>query len=291
MARKDLGGPLKFGPRCDRGWRSLDESDPGMPLWCGFEEYTVDADYRQVVSDPEHYTAVYVMEGEGVFVDGTRGSHAFGPGDVFVRHPQSKHELLLCAGGHMCACYLTLPTPMYEVLSLTGVIPLQRPPIISPGVRRDIPERMRGIMEELKVLPVRQLGFVAIAAQQLVADLYRWHAMRHEATPDERIIAAACDRLMRDFSQTICIPSLARELGCGYSRFRRIFLENTGVPPGEYRIRRRIERAQVLLADLSLSVKEIAFQLGYPDVHGFTRQFRRVTGIPPKRFRMGLFYP
>jgi AraC-like DNA-binding protein len=70
-----------------------------------------------------------------------------------------------------------------------------------------------------------------------------------------------------------------------YSLFRKRFLERAGTSPGDYRIRRRIERAMALLTKEKLLVKEVAAQLGYPDEYAFSAQFKKVAGVSPTIFR------
>ena len=40
-----------------------------------------------------------------------------------------------------------------------------------------------------------------------------------------------------------------------------------------------------MLADSSLSIKEIAEELGYSDIQNFSKQFTKIHGVPPTAFR------
>ena len=59
----------------------------------------------------------------------------------------------------------------------------------------------------------------------------------------------------------------------------------TGLPPHRYLLASRVSHAREMLAHTDLPIKQIARDLGYTDVFYFTRQFRRVTGVPPALFR------
>jgi AraC family transcriptional regulator len=63
--------------------------------------------------------------------------------------------------------------------------------------------------------------------------------------------------------------------------FHRYF----GCTIGAYVRQVRIARAQRLLSRDEMSVAEIALACGFSDQSHFTTQFRRLTGLPPKRFR------
>jgi AraC family transcriptional regulator len=68
--------------------------------------------------------------------------------------------------------------------------------------------------------------------------------------------------------------------------FARQFKAATGLPPHQYLIARRVERAQQLLqADGDLSQAEIAAQAGFSDQSQFSRHFKRIVGVTPRQFR------
>jgi AraC-like DNA-binding protein len=91
----------------------------------------------------------------------------------------------------------------------------------------------------------------------------------------------------RSSSATAGKPALQPLLdahGISYERFRKIFREQTGLSPNDYRIRRRMDLARAMLVQQRSSIKQIAYTLGYPDPFSFSRQFKQVVGVPPKHF-------
>ena len=69
------------------------------------------------------------------------------------------------------------------------------------------------------------------------------------------------------------------------SRTLRRQLQTRGSTFQELRSEARRARAITLLSHSQLSIEEIARQLGYSDITGFTRAFQRWTGQRPSRFR------
>ena len=47
----------------------------------------------------------------------------------------------------------------------------------------------------------------------------------------------------------------------------------------------RMRQAKKFLADSSLTVREIAVRVGYPDPFHFSRSFKNAVGISPAQFR------
>jgi AraC family transcriptional regulator len=69
--------------------------------------------------------------------------------------------------------------------------------------------------------------------------------------------------------------------------FARQFKASTGLPPHQYVITRRVERAQHLLqADGELGLAEIALRVGFSDQSRFSLHFKRIVGVIPRQFRI-----
>ena len=69
--------------------------------------------------------------------------------------------------------------------------------------------------------------------------------------------------------------------------FARQFKAATGLPPHQYVILRRVERAkQLLKAGTGLSLAEVAAHAGFSDQSQFSRHLKRLVGVTPGQFRM-----
>jgi AraC-like DNA-binding protein len=84
------------------------------------------------------------------------------------------------------------------------------------------------------------------------------------------------------------VAALARAAGCSPDHFARVFRRITGLPPQDYIVRAKIERARQLLAESALSVGGIADALGFEDIYFFSRQFKQKTGRTPTGYRRAL---
>jgi AraC family transcriptional regulator len=68
--------------------------------------------------------------------------------------------------------------------------------------------------------------------------------------------------------------------------FARQFKAATGLPPHQYVILRRVERAkQLLQTGTDLSLAEVAAGAGFSDQSQFSRHFKRLVGVTPGQFR------
>lgn len=82
------------------------------------------------------------------------------------------------------------------------------------------------------------------------------------------------------------LGELAQSVGLSQAHLTRLFKELTGAPPIAYRQRRRLEKAQELLAKGS-PVWKAAIIVGYRSAPTFARLFAREFGHPPKSRRIG----
>lgn len=92
--------------------------------------------------------------------------------------------------------------------------------------------------------------------------------------------------IIKESLETSLTPEgLAVQLGLGYSWFRRIFKEYTGVSPARYQQQQRMLRAKEYLADTKMNISEIAYRLGFDNAGHFATFFKRKEGITPSEFR------
>lgn len=83
----------------------------------------------------------------------------------------------------------------------------------------------------------------------------------------------------------ITIADLASITGYSAVHFSRMFKQATGQSPYQYLTGYRISQAQALLKTSSLSVAEVAYQVGFGSHAHFSTQFRRITGVSPQTYR------
>lgn len=139
-----------------------------------------------------------------------------------------------------------------------------------------------------------QTSSVGVAKELLRALLL---TLADEATQSGDLRPSGTERRHRELVQELArqiredpgraptVSEMARSAGYSVDHFSRVFAEVAGLSPQAYVRRARIERAQQLLRESSLTISEIAAALGYADVYFFSRQFRQVAGMAPTHWR------
>ena len=83
-------------------------------------------------------------------------------------------------------------------------------------------------------------------------------------------------------SENTDLATLAAVAGLSMHHFARQFKQSSGVTPHYYLTKKRVERAQEMLAQTDLSLSEIAFAAGFSDQSHLARHFRYMVGTTPR---------
>lgn len=81
------------------------------------------------------------------------------------------------------------------------------------------------------------------------------------------------------------VNSVVDYLKIDRSHFYRLFKNETGLSPVDYINRQRISRAEILLSNLRLSIKDVAFSVGFTDQMYFSKVFKSLNRKTPSEFR------
>jgi AraC family transcriptional regulator len=95
------------------------------------------------------------------------------------------------------------------------------------------------------------------------------------------VLAYIEDNLARDLT----LREIARIAGLSTSHFKALFRKSVGVPPHQYLIRRRVERAAMQLRAGDMSIGQIALENGFCHQSHLALHTRRVLGATPREVR------
>lgn len=92
--------------------------------------------------------------------------------------------------------------------------------------------------------------------------------------------------IQEHYTEKIDAVSIAQHFGIGKTKIYEIAKQNYGIGIAEYIRKLRIEKAKELLIESpELSLAEVAYECGFDDYNYFITVFKRVVGVPPKRFK------
>lgn len=102
---------------------------------------------------------------------------------------------------------------------------------------------------------------------------------RHDA------LDSACRVIHARLSEPLSLSDLAAPAGVSPAHLTRLFRAELGVTATDYLRRCRLERALHLLTRSEVPVKEVACEVGIPDLHAFNKVIRRGFGLSPRELR------
>ena len=95
----------------------------------------------------------------------------------------------------------------------------------------------------------------------------------------------------RHFRESISLTALSKRFGLSRSSFYSVFPQFTGMPLQKYVAQKRVKEAQILIRSCpEKSISQIATEVGYQDDSTFYRNFLRITGVSPLKYKNSIHY-
>lgn len=104
------------------------------------------------------------------------------------------------------------------------------------------------------------------------------------AYPSKTYAIYAREYMKNNYAHT-SITDISSYIGIDRSYLHHVFKENFHVSPQEYLISCRLKAAESLLKETSLSIQQVAHDVGYDDSLQFSKIFKKYYGYSPKHYR------
>ena len=98
-------------------------------------------------------------------------------------------------------------------------------------------------------------------------------------------IQKVCDYIDEHLQEDISLEQMASYINVSSFYLSKLFKEEKGNTFVNFVADKRLEKAQQLLQETNLSIKEITAAIGYNDQNYFSRVFKNKNGLSPKEYR------
>lgn len=101
----------------------------------------------------------------------------------------------------------------------------------------------------------------------------------------DEIVEKAKQFILGHLAEDLSLPKIASMLYISPNYLSRLFKKSTGEGFNEYIVRKRIEKAKLLLETTNLKTNRIAMLVGYRDTNYFSLAVKKSVGMSPKNYR------
>ena len=135
---------------------------------------------------------------------------------------------------------------------------------------------------------------IPVLQAQLLREMHYWllagqhgPAIRRLGAPDGHVqrVARAVAMLRSAFTEPLPVERLASAAGMSPSSFHQHFRAVTSLSPLQFQKQLRLIEARRLLLSGNASASSAAFAVGYESASQFSREYRRMFGLPPAKDR------
>lgn len=232
----------------------------------------------------KHYGAVLVLSGKAVQIDYEGNQTEIGPGCLIQRIPEKRQTLIIHQDGSWLEFFVCISKNMYDALIAMDLLDRDQT-VLYPGFNRALYDECNEFLYLMKNTHPTEINMLLPEALKVILMLHGLHKQNGTSSKDREIIQKACLFLSNPTSYNCSLQELAKDLGIGYEKFRKLFKSQTGTSPGNYLMQKKMDYAKTCLIEKNKSIKEISIELGFSDAYAFSKQFHKVVGLSPSDFR------
>lgn len=174
---------------------------------------------------------------------------------------------------------------VFLVKRLTAINPQLKLQAFDPKHYDNSPTLMRNISQHTHTRPALEMETEGILKQILSRFLAQ--ASDKNLGLDERILQAI-HYIHSNIDKAIKIEALAQISCLTEDHFIRLFKKQMQCTPGKYINQKKIEQAQLIMLVKDISIKELAYQLGFENISYFNRLFKKIAGENPGKMQRNI---
>jgi AraC-like DNA-binding protein len=235
----------------------------------------------------DEYQLIYCSNGAGFFRTETAGEMQVKAGDVMMLFPQERHTYHPDTNTGWKEYWIGFRGPNMEMRVKNGFFSTHHPLFHLPiSMSYDIIHLFNQGIEAAQHM---EKGYQQLLSGYVNMMLGYISSYDNASSQAEKEMAEDMHQALlfihNNYHKDIRSEDVALAIGWGYSRFRKIFLQQTGMTPYQYIQETRIKQSKFLLLNTTKALKEIAYDVGFSNPDYFSTAFRRITGVSPLSFR------
>jgi AraC-like DNA-binding protein len=224
------------------------------------------------------YCLVYVIKGEGTYVDTFGREFKIKEHDAFITMPEIPHHYGPTKTGFWDEIYIIFEGPVFDLWRGEGLFNWPEPTVNLPTEGFWIDRFVETVNGDNGGDP-RKMMAEALRLQTLLSDI---SALGNASIESDLEWLGRAKEGLNTYKTN---EEAAQYLDMSYESFRKKFRKLSGKSPGRYRTGKVMESACELLETTDLTVKALAEKLDYCDEYHFSKQFSKTIGLSPSSYR------
>lgn len=251
-----------------------------LPIWLNFvnEEHCFNKYYRHREAS-EVFAIDLVLKGSMWFIQNGKKYHVTA-GSIFLIHQDRDNEYTTGPEGHCHRLVCSLSGD--ELNGLLCATRLIEHDVIKLNNLNIVKKTMQTCFKELMH---KKPGFrrrASILCYKLLVELEENIQQTH--TPD--LLVRAIDLMNHCLSQHLSVNEIISSLNTSPNTLNTMFQRHLKTSPIKYFIGLKMKIAKSLLANTNKQIQEVAQATGYSDSLYFSAEFKKRTGLSPKKYRL-----
>lgn len=281
IMRETVKRATSFSPEVHRAPKGIQQVHKDYGLWIisGGIANATQPDSYYVCSKRyfEFYSVSHMHDGEGrLWLDRDR-EFPVKPGQCVIICPESLNRYGGVDGQSYVEDSIRFAGPVADMMRRTGII---KDGVFEFGKAR----RLLPLIKLVSDPAVDSQINANIALQKLLVDIYNENKQQNIVKSD-MVLDKLIETIKEQTDRWWTVREMAEFCNLSDDQFRRVFLNRTGMLPKIYIDRLKIHKAGELLISNRFKITEIAERLGYVDQYHFSRRFKKITGLSPRRYR------
>lgn len=239
----------------------------------------------------DEYQLLYITKGEGFFESDSCKFQKVKAGTILILFPGERHRYKPAEETGWDEYWIGIKGEIMDNLVKNGFFKPENA-CLYIGFNEQVLTIFDTVIEKTKTEATGYQPAISGAALHLMGNLHTLLKQQSTDHQDRETLVNKARILFRsNIDKAFSPEQAAEELQVGYSWFRKVFKNYTGLSPGQYCIQLKIDKAKAMLTDPSLSIKEIAYTLKFESSFYFSKLFKEKTGLTPTAYRqraMGL---
>jgi AraC-like DNA-binding protein len=229
------------------------------------------------------FQMIYVTRGEGIFLCcGT--TYRVKPGSIMLVLPGLKHMYRPLAETGWCEHWVGFKGGYFSGLLEEGRLSSKHI-FFETGLHDSVLSLFGQIFDEVRSQrPLYQMKACA-AILSLIAEVLARERRKEQPNYYEQIVTRAKHLMETNIYGAINLSGISDQLGISTSRLNEIFKTYTSMTPYQYYIHLKIHKAEGILEQEDIPVKEAAYKMGFEDQYYFSRLFKNKTGFSPSSWK------